>query len=868
MKLIITAFFLLLSYNLCSQDYIRGVIISTDDKMPVPNALVTAYDAPGKNILSYVFSSEDGTFTIKTESELSEQNKIVLEISFIGFEKKRVTISHQVEDWLLIELYPTDFKLNEIVVKAPKVSMRGDTLNFTVGQFVQSQDRNIGEVLKRIPGIEVEESGQIKYNDRPINSFYVDGKNLLGNQYGIATNNIKPNLVTMIQVFEKHEPIKALEDHSISESAAINLTIAKESRSKIIGVADLGLGAFPFIWNSRLTLFRFAEKQQMMSIFKSNNNGEEIGSEMNMLSMGAESLLQNPDLSGKGMLNLSEASSAPISSQRRLFNTSHLASVNLLIPIAKDVEATVKVNYIYDRIKNNSTQSTQFLIDGVSDITIKEESESKRRDNIPGIDLTVTANKKKLYFQNRINGRMMFSDREGYIRGSKSISQELEQRYYDVAEIFSIIKPLKKTVLRFNSRTQVHSLPELLNITSDSLKQQTGLFQVKSENTFSTQLRWKRIMPSISAGYNFLSQKLVTEINDGRDIPIFTGENEIGLTISEFFFTPSFRYEGSKLKASLSAPFKLFLYAYNNTSTQKNNSYFKTLPTAMLAYSLSRDLEVSAIYSLGSNSYASIQSMNPNYILNNYRILTKGYEDIVESSLHNFRLNLKYSNPLKLIYIGGGAMYSINKGGIKQSVEYSDFLSITKLNYDEGLLNSSLTFNGRVSKTFFDFPLSLRLSANHRIGNASYVQQSKPVEISSRTWNIEPSASYNFKDLVNSELIIQGSKIKRISNVNYESTLYRINASLVTSLAITGKLEVTAYLDYYYSHSQNTAKTNTLFADAKLSYKTGRGNLEFLIRNILNKNNYIHVTFSELSSIESTYSIRQRSFMLLYTIGF
>lgn len=860
---------LLLCLDLYSQNYVKGVVSSADDKKCLPNAVVTIYDSTGIKILTYGFTSDNGRFDIELNDHIIKQKQLYMEISFMGFVKKRIAIETKSGKEHRIELDPTNFVLNEIKIKAPKVSMKGDTLNYTVGQFMQSQDRNIGEVLKRIPGVEVDELGQIKYNDVPINSFYIDGKNLLGNQYGIATRNIRPSLITMIQVFEKHQPIKALENRAFSESAAINLTIAAQNRSKLIGAADLGLGAAPLLWNSRLTLFSFGEKNQLMTVIKSNNNGEEVASELNLMNMGADFALQNPDLKSREMLNLSEPISATFSGQRWLLNLSNMASANYLFNISKDVQATLKVNYIQETIENNSKQVTRFLIDGVNDITIIEESESERMEKTPSIDFTITSNKKNFYFQNRIYGRAAFMDKEGVIFGTRHVNQTLGQDKFNLAEIISIVKPLGKTLFRFNSKTQLYSLPEFLNISTDSINQKSALFRVKSENTLSTQLRLKKVIPTISTGYNFSIQNVDSQLEDHRKYPIFSGANQIGLSESEFFFTPSARYEINRWKYLISIPARFYIYNFNNNYNRLenfNNSFFKFQPFATITYQATRDFEVVAAYSFGSNMNVEVQNMTPNMVLNNYRQVTLGFKSMPDLDFSNVRLNLKYSNPLKLIFIGAGITYSKNIGGVKYSVDYEDYLTINTLLYDEKLVNSSLVFSGRVSKSFFDSPLSLRLAVNHRISGAEYLQLGRPVSITSKVWNFEPSASYSIKDLFDAQVFIRGARLKRISSTNYETSVIRANTSLMTSFILTPKIKISGQIDHFYNKSAGSETGSSFFADIKLSYKTDRGNVEFLINNMLNNNEYTHISFNELTKSETQIFIRPRHFMILYTL--
>ena len=80
-----------------------------------------------------------------------------------------------------------------------------------------------------MPGIDVEKSGEIKYNGRAINKFYVEGMDMLKGRYGLATNNIAAKDIATVQVLENHQPIKALKHLQISDDVAINLKLKEMS---------------------------------------------------------------------------------------------------------------------------------------------------------------------------------------------------------------------------------------------------------------------------------------------------------------------------------------------------------------------------------------------------------------------------------------------------------------------------------------------------------------------------------------------------------------------------------------------------------------------------------------------------------------
>jgi len=868
-RLLIIFYLIFLSFALYSQTKLSGVVVSSDDGKPIPNAHISLLNPSDKSIIVYAFSDEKGVFTIESV-KINEASGFILEVSFIGFQKYSVLHKTNPLDRLQIKLKNEPFEIKSAVVKAPKVSMRGDTLNYMTTGFVKEQDRSIGEVLRRIPGVVVDVSGQIKYNDKPINAFYIDGKNMLEGQYSIATNNIRPDLVTMIQVFENHQPVKALKKHQYSENAAINLTINPNAKARFVGTADLGAGISPLMWNFRLSVFRFAKSSQSMTILKSNNSGLDISSDLRLHSMGPESLLQQPDLSEQNMLNLSEATSAPLNIERTLFNTSHLASVNLLIPIAKDVQATLRVGYLKEKRTADNQQITTFIIDGPNDILLTEISKTSKNDNVPSVDFTLTSNKEKIYVQNRVYGRIFFSDMSGTLSGSKNISQGLSQNQFDVAEIFSVIKPLKNTVLRFNSRTQVRSLPEELSIISDSIIQTVNLFQIKSNNVASTQIKAGWFRPEVTLGYNVSSQSLNSEISDMRKVPVLSGDNNIRLFSSELFVSPTFRYDRDKIRLMLRIPLRMLGYNLKNINGASDTStlFFRVSPSVSATFIPWNNWEGSIMYSYGRNTQGDIQSMNPSFIMNNYRTLSEGYAGIIETGSHSSMIRVIYRNALKLLSAGFNVSYIHRGGGTKHSVQYMDIFSIRKLLPDENNFNSMLSFRGNFSKVFFDSPLNLGLYVTHSISSSSYVQQSKNVDISSRTWQAEPSISYSFGSSVNTELNIKAGNTNRVDDRGNRSSLFSANSSLLNYIKLSPKIDVIFNIEHYLNKSSGQASNSNLFADMKVNYRAGKSNFEVSLKNIFNNNRYIYTGFSELTKVEKMYTLRPRSLMITYSVGF
>lgn len=185
--------------------------------------LRTSDDRP----VAFCNTNEDGTFSIELpQSETAEH----LVFSMIGYAKRCIALNNfkQGQD---VVLENDAFMLKEVKVKAEKIRRSGDTLTYSVAAFMQKQDRSIADVIAKMPGLSVSPSGQIKYQGKAINKFYIEGADLLGGKYALASENIKANQVKNVQVLEDHQPVKALKKVKFSDQAALNIVLKDDAKN-------------------------------------------------------------------------------------------------------------------------------------------------------------------------------------------------------------------------------------------------------------------------------------------------------------------------------------------------------------------------------------------------------------------------------------------------------------------------------------------------------------------------------------------------------------------------------------------------------------------------------------------------------------
>lgn len=262
-----------------AQQKLSGTVKDSVTANPVADVYIMLMSADGKNIIAYSFSGENGAFSI--EIPKSEQSVSLLTTSRLGYapHQQKITAQTQTVD---IRLKETTTQLREVKITSTPIKQRGDTIDYYISSFARPQDKNLADVLARMPVIEVQSDGRVQYEGKPINRFYIENMNLLEQRYSIATKNLSHDDISTVQVFENHEPVKMLRDRTDSEQAALNIKLKEGAKAKWLKTFDFGVGGFPFLYNTTGTLARFARGNQSMLVAKANNTGKDIFQELKM----------------------------------------------------------------------------------------------------------------------------------------------------------------------------------------------------------------------------------------------------------------------------------------------------------------------------------------------------------------------------------------------------------------------------------------------------------------------------------------------------------------------------------------------------------------------------------------------------------
>ncbi|MGV3530262.1 MAG: outer membrane beta-barrel protein [Flavisolibacter sp.] len=316
-KLTLLALSLFFVTALFAQGSIKGLLVDTTNKAPLALATVTVFHAADTSLITYRLSNPEGVFNVPG---LPLQQDLRLVISYSGYEVVRKEFQLDDEkplDFDSIIMTPTAASLEEILVIAerPPVTVKKDTIEFNASSFKTLPTALVEDLLKKLPGVQVEKDGSITANGRRVNRIMVDGKSFFGDDPKMATRNLPANVIDKVQVTNDQEEIdRNVTGDLTNVGQVINLTLKKgvkkgwfgklyagagtRDRYEAGGIANiyrdtLQLSLLAFSNNMNRSGFSFSEIQNMGGFNRSgansimiSNRGGQTGFSINGISFG------------------------------------------------------------------------------------------------------------------------------------------------------------------------------------------------------------------------------------------------------------------------------------------------------------------------------------------------------------------------------------------------------------------------------------------------------------------------------------------------------------------------------------------------------------------------------------------------------
>ena len=400
LKSLILCGFLLCVAHIQGQTVLSGVVLEKSSGEPMPEVICMVSSVADGALLQYGITDKEGRYSLKF---LHEADSVLFEAKMLGFKTVTLRFPNRTRE-REVRMEDESINLREVVVKPEDISQHGDTISYNVSSLRSAKDTYISDVIKKLPGVEVSESGKISYMGNPINKFYIEGLDLLGGKYSIASNSIPVDAVESVQILENYQSVKALKDVSFTERAALNLKIKEGKKLHPVGRVSLGAGLDEdeMKYAVDVTNLLLKGESQNLTTLKLNNRGKLLSAELtdHTYQTGVEI---NP------LADVPAALVTPVSgytppeiSDISVFNDSKLFSYNQLFKLKEESQLRINAGYLDERKEGYKYERTVYGYSDERPLEIVREQTAENHFRQGNVAMVLTHNAERLYVDNRL----------------------------------------------------------------------------------------------------------------------------------------------------------------------------------------------------------------------------------------------------------------------------------------------------------------------------------------------------------------------------------------------------------------------------------------------------------------------------------
>ncbi|MEO6812432.1 MAG: outer membrane beta-barrel protein [Ginsengibacter sp.] len=250
---------------------VKGFVSDTTRHESMANATISVIRKIDSSLVAHTIAQKNGAFLL----DHLDAGAYTLAISFQGYQtfQKKFSLSAKVPqvDFGKIIMSKISEMLSEVIIQRPPVTVKGDTVEFSAGAFKTIPNATTEDLLKKLPGVEVDKDGNVTAQGEAIQKIYVDGKEFFGTDPKMATKNIPADMVASVQVYDDmSDEAKFTKIDDGSRAKTINIKLKKNTRQGYFGKASVGHGNDD-LYLGKIMMNRFYNDRRISFIGSSNN---------------------------------------------------------------------------------------------------------------------------------------------------------------------------------------------------------------------------------------------------------------------------------------------------------------------------------------------------------------------------------------------------------------------------------------------------------------------------------------------------------------------------------------------------------------------------------------------------------------------
>lgn len=807
--LLIIAFLAVLAVQ--AQLLITGVVEDSTTNKAVKGASVTLV-RHGKP-LKFTRTDQQGQFRISVEGLEADDSLLV---SSLGYAKTKAKIAERGATKVLMT--EEAFELNEVTVKGRRILGRQDTTVYDLTRFANERDNSLKDVLRKLPGVEVGDGGELKVNGKALSRFTVEGLDLTGGRYNQLEENIKAKDVKNAEIINHDQPIKALEGKVLTDAVAMNIVLKDDTRDKLLSTLRphllVGKPTHP---GGSANILQIGKNRHWMYGLAYDRTGRDLSTGMNVLTSSgrAQSQATLPQWFSTPSIY------TPIDAERLRFNTSQRYGASRIQKLRNDGELRFTANYLRTVERQETMNESVYDFGAPIPTTTSQKQHLTLRHDLLTSEIEHKVNTQTTYGKDVLE--VSASQVDALSVMNDSLTQRIRTPQIDVAGSLYRLFTVGKGQLSVQTGIDFHHSNPDLYINDGKTRLKTNLWHL-----------------ALSAGWLRKRLYLTQQYSAGIDVQnLNTMGNNTKLSA---YLTPFFQYERGKLQAAITPRLSF------ERLTHQQRSFLLWQPSIYLKWKAGRRSEWTL-----TGSYSELTGQMSSFALSryqqNYRTFYENEGLMPQTSGLFATLDYVYKRPIKEFFFNSNMTMGRNWRNTITDFTIADgkyYLSMR----EHDTQNDYWQAEASVSKGFYDLHLKTRLGGSFIYANGQQLADGNLLKYHSRTYDLMPNIEFS---PAWGALSYQGRF--SWSNTSAMTTLFGWKHSL--SLTSTfGAIDLTCAMTHYRNELQQGNSVNTLLADAKAVWRMEKIRISLYLTNLFNKKEYIVSQITGISSSTDYYHLR------------
>lgn len=904
MKKIISLLLLLVTIISNGQIKLEGVVRDSLNN-PLELSNIVALNQITKELESYAIADQKGNYKL----ELGKNGTYIIQVSYIGMKTiEEILITKDISIQKNYTLSP-DNVLGEVeVIYEMPISIKGDTLTYRADAYNTGTERKLGDVLKNLPGVEINENGQIEVEGKVVNKLMVNGKDFFDGDTKLGTKNIPSNAVDKIQVLRNYSEVGQLSSvRNNQDNVAINIKLKEGKENFWFGDVTASAGSSPSqgLYVFQPKLFYYSPNYSINFIGDINNTGELALTQRDIRGFGGG--FRAPSNNSGTNINLGDNSLNFLTSQANALEIENkLATGNFSYAVSKALDLSGFIILNDSRILSKETNFVQYTNPelGIPDEATVQSSNERSNQGLMKFSASYkpnTTNQMEYDVLARIsNDRQNQNVFSSVIGNTKqldevtpySINQNINYYYtLDEDNIFAFeAQHLLKNENPFYNAVLVNNPSgfDAFDTTANALNLDTSLNtydlnqnkRIKS-NQLDAKLDYYHIINqksniNVTAGtilsrqnfnstiFQFLDNGNILEpiptINDGR------ATNDTEYIFRDLYL--SFRYRFKSGKFTVTPGFSVHSYGNRNTQFGETfeDNFFRILPDFETRIQFKKSETLTFRYNI-QNQFTDVTRLAEGLVLNNFNSIQFGDSNLQNALSHNISLLYSSFNLFNYTNVFARAAYSNNIDQIRGLTNFENVIQ-TSTFFNSNFADENVNLVGQIQRTFGKVVASLNGTFNYSKIN-QFIQGQQSVN-EGYTQAYTPGIRTNFKTAPNINIRYRYSVTE--NNQGSRNTKFITNAPSVSFDAYILK-KITLKSNYRYTNQNDGNNESQSFQnwDASVSFrkdKDAKWEYELRASNILNIDSQVRNSANAVSVFSSETFIQPRfiTFRFTYTL--